>query len=220
MKNKNNWIIVVVIVILALLVLWPSWRRSDENNDLTTNEEEAALGDEGATSTDDDVTGESPISLDEVEISPVNTNANVTTPAAGAGGSAVDQLMSVKVFFPKQNDTANNLKCDKAYPVTRRVAKTPAVARAALVELLKGLTSADATLNYMTAINPGVMINSLMIENGVAKVDFNIKLNEGVAGSCRVEAIRAQIESTLKQFPTVKSVRLSVNGQTEGILQP
>jgi len=41
-----------------------------------------------------------------------------------------------------------------------------------------------------------------------------------VAGSCRVGAIRAQIEETLKQFPTVQNVIISVNGNTENILEP
>ena len=42
----------------------------------------------------------------------------------------------------------------------------------------------------------------------------------GVAGSCRVLAIRAQIESTLKQFPSIKKVVISVNGRTGEVLQP
>jgi spore germination protein GerM len=54
----------------------------------------------------------------------------------------------------------------------------------------------------------------------VARVDFDEQLNYQVGGSCRVMAIRAQIEQTLKQFSTVDSVIISVNGQTEGILEP
>jgi spore germination protein GerM len=60
----------------------------------------------------------------------------------------------------------------------------------------------------------------LTIEDGVAKVDFNEQLEYEVSGSCRVSAIRAQITETLKQFPTVKEVIISIDGRTEDILQP
>jgi spore germination protein GerM len=78
----------------------------------------------------------------------------------------------------------------------------------------------DVNNGYFSAINPGVVLNKLTIENGVAKADFNDLLNMNVAGSCRVAMIRAQITQTLKQFPTVKSVVISVNGATDTILQP
>jgi len=35
-----------------------------------------------------------------------------------------------------------------------------------------------------------------------------------------VTAIRAQITETLKQFPTVENVVISIDGRTEDILQP
>jgi len=35
-----------------------------------------------------------------------------------------------------------------------------------------------------------------------------------------VGSIRSQIESTLKQFPSVKQVIISVDGRTDDILQP
>ena len=46
------------------------------------------------------------------------------------------------------------------------------------------------------------------------------KLTEGVGGTCLVERIRSQIRNTLQQFPTVKSVVISVDGKTEGVLEP
>ena len=63
-------------------------------------------------------------------------------------------------------------------------------------------------------------IQGLTIENGVAKVDFSEQLEFQVGGSCRVAAIRAQITDTLKQFPTVDSVVISIDGRTEDVLQP
>jgi spore germination protein GerM len=41
-----------------------------------------------------------------------------------------------------------------------------------------------------------------------------------VGGSCRVSGIRNQIIQTLKQFPTIKNVVISVEGNSEEALQP
>lgn len=111
--------------------------------------------------------------------------------------------------------------CNKVFPVERIIAKTETPARATLELLLAGnLTNEEKAAGFSTSINPGVKIQSLTIENGVAKVDFNEQLQYQVGGSCRVSAIRAQITETLKQFPTVSSVVISIDGRTEDILQP
>ena len=102
----------------------------------------------------------------------------------------------------------------------REILKTPAVGLAALRELIAGPTSAEKRMGYGTVINPGVVVQKLTIESGVASVDFNEELERQVGGSCRVSAIRAQIEETLKQFSTVKEVIISINGRTQDILQP
>lgn len=110
--------------------------------------------------------------------------------------------------------------CNKVFGVLREVPKTMGPARAALEELFKGPTDKEKSEGYYTNINPGVAIQSLSIENGTAKADFNDQLEAGVGGSCKVSAIRAQIIQTLRQFPTVEEVVISINGRTEDILQP
>ena len=90
----------------------------------------------------------------------------------------------------------------------------------ALEELLKGITVGEGDLGYLTNINSGVKIKKLTIENGIAKVDFSAQLENGVGGSCRTSAIIAQIKATLKQFPTVQTVVISIDGRTENVLQP
>lgn len=117
-------------------------------------------------------------------------------------------------------DPDKDFSCTNMFPVQRNVPKTTAVGLAAVTELLKGPTDAEKAKGYSTNINPGVKIQKLTIENGVAKIDFNEQLQYQVGGSCRTSAIYAQITKTLKQFPTVKKVVVSINGQTEDILQP
>jgi spore germination protein GerM len=76
-------------------------------------------------------------------------------------------------------------------------------------------------LSIFSSINPGVILQQLTInEEGVAHADFSPELDRQVGGSCRVQAIRAQIENTLLEFPTVNDVVISINGRTEDILQP
>ncbi|MFA5248633.1 MAG: GerMN domain-containing protein [Patescibacteria group bacterium] len=126
----------------------------------------------------------------------------------------------VKVFFNNEDLNPGALDCSKVFSVEREVNKIPAIGRAALEELLLGPDTDDKNKKYFTSINDGVKINSLTIENGIARVDFNEKIEEAVGGSCRVSAIRAQITETLKQFSTVSEVIISVDGNIEEVLQP
>lgn len=129
------------------------------------------------------------------------------------------ETMKIKVFF--NNDEMDpEFSCNKVFPTEREIPKTQAVARAALEELLKGPTEKEKSENFFTSINSGVKIQSLSIENGTAKVDFDKQLEFQVGGSCRVSAIRAQIIETLKQFSTIEDVIISIDGRTEDILQP
>lgn len=131
------------------------------------------------------------------------------------------ELLTIKVYFgTEQTGGAPNFDCQEVAAKSRQVIKTQAVARAALEELLKGPTESEKQAGFLTSINPGVKIQKLTIENGIAKVDFSKELEEAVGGSCRVTAIRAQITETLKQFETVKEVIISIDGRTEDILQP
>ena len=129
------------------------------------------------------------------------------------------QTLNVNAYF-NNNNLDPQISCNKVFPVQRQIAKTQTVAMAAVSELLKGPSDAKKSQGYYTNINPGVKIQKMTIENGVAKADFDETLETAVGGSCRVSAIRVQITETLKQFPTVQSVIISINGRTEDILQP
>lgn len=131
------------------------------------------------------------------------------------------EFMTVKIFLSDSRFVSEPyFDCSRTIAVERQVAKTAAVARAALEELLKGPTEEEKAAGYFTNINEGVKIQKLVVENGVAKVDFDDQLEFQVGGSCRVAAISWQIVETLKQFPTVEKVVISINGRTEDILQP
>lgn len=129
------------------------------------------------------------------------------------------EAMTIYVFF--NNDKLDpEFSCNKVFAVERVIPKTQEVAGPALTELLRGPTEEEKTQGFFTSIPTGVVIQSLRIENGVAYADFNEALEFQVGGSCRVSAIRAQITETLKQFPTVQQIVISIDGRTEDILQP
>lgn len=145
----------------------------------------------------------------------------VSVPVRFAAADAMASAMTLKMFFPNRTKDPSPTDCGKVYPVERMVPKTVAVARAALEELFKGPTDAESREGFITTINSGVKIKSIVIREGVAQVALSKELGEGVGGSCRVAAIRAQITETLKQFPTVSEVTLSMEGVPDGeVLQP
>lgn len=131
--------------------------------------------------------------------------------------SSVGAKTSVKVFFGNSEQYA---ECAETKSVTREVPNTVAIGESSIEELLKGPTTIEKSEGFSTALNSDVKLNSLIISNGTARVDFDSGLNDNVAGSCRVLAIRAQIENTLKQFSTVQNVVISVDGKKENILEP
>jgi spore germination protein GerM len=130
------------------------------------------------------------------------------------------ETMLVKVFFSNTYEDPNALHCDKVYFSQREIPKSQSIAQDSIKELLKGVNQTEKEAGFFTNINEGVKIQGFSIENRVAKIDFNDKLNEEVAGSCRVQAIRAQITETLKQFPEIDDVVISINDNEEDILQP
>lgn len=129
------------------------------------------------------------------------------------------EKIKVKAFFINTK-LDPDVSCNKVFPVEREIIKTPAIARAALNELLAGTTTEEEEDGFIKTIASDVEIQSLTIENGVARVDFNEQLENGSGGSCSSVAIVSQINATLKQFASINEVIISINGRTEDILQP
>jgi hypothetical protein len=142
---------------------------------------------------------------------------------------AVLDLVRVPVVFESQRRTVKlfwsnsqldpESTCEKVFAVSRVIPKTLTPARASLEELLRGPTEEETADSYSTSLPRGVQVRSLVVRNSIAYADFNEGL-QNVGGSCRVTAIRAQIAETLKQFPTIRDVVISVYGNVEEALQP
>lgn len=132
----------------------------------------------------------------------------------------IQEFAAVKIFFGNLILDSNISDCKKVYEVERKIPKTENIVRATLEELLKGPARNEDDKGFITSINRGVKIQKLTIENGIAIVDFDQQLEYQIGGTCKTASIRSQIEQTLLQFSSVRSVLISIDGRTEDILHP
>ncbi|WP_439657845.1 Gmad2 immunoglobulin-like domain-containing protein [Lentzea sp. HUAS TT2] len=100
--------------------------------------------------------------------------------------------------------------------VPRSVPKTAAVATAALTELLRGPTEAERTSGHWSMFGNGTAdhLRSVRVVDGVAYADFR-DFREAIpnaSSSFGGAALLAELDSTLRQFPTVKSTVHSFDG--------
>ncbi len=130
---------------------------------------------------------------------------------------AAPRRKAVLAFFNRPAGGRHD--CRAVWPVARGVEPGRETARAALDELLEGPTPAERDRGFLTNLPSGVGVRSLAVKRGTARVDFDEGLRR-VAGSCRVRAVRAQVERTLEQVPSVETVVISVEGDEATALQP
>lgn len=123
-------------------------------------------------------------------------------------------VLETTVYFVKFEDNI-----EEVVPVKREVSGNEDIEEKTLLLLLEGLTEEERNSGYSTAINEEVKIKSFNIEDKTAYVDFSEEL-EVSGGSALVMMIREQIEKTLLQFETIEDVVISIEGETEEILQP
>lgn len=134
-------------------------------------------------------------------------------PDGNAAMREVQVYFTNSVFDPE-------FTCTKVFPVPRYVPAGAEPMRAAIEELLIGPTVSESMQSYQTSLNPGTELMSIIETDTTVQLDFNEQLDFQVGGSCRVAAIWSQITQTAKQFAPQKEIVLSINGETEEILQP
>lgn len=138
---------------------------------------------------------------------------------AAAANAQKGAAMTIKIFLSNDKLNPNIDDCNRVFPVTRKIPKTAATAKAALMELFKGATKAEEARGYSgmpTADTDGILKN-INVKKGAAYVNFTTRLLEqmGTATtSCGGGQYFGMIEETLKQFPTIKKVYYAVEGNT------
>jgi hypothetical protein len=130
-----------------------------------------------------------------------------TKPATPPGPALVD---TVNIYLISTG--SGTVGCgDELVPVVRRIAPTPAPLQAALAELfaLKSQTIGESGL-YNALYQSDIRIDRVVIVNGRAEVALSgtVRLN----GVCDEPRVEAQIEATVRQFPSVTSTAITLNG--------
>ena len=125
---------------------------------------------------------------------------------------ATQKRREIKVYLVKVGDAGKGgrkIGCDDSLvAVTRTVKATATPLKSAIEELLS--ISQDEG-NYW--IGENLKVKSASISKGTATIHITGD-GPSVAGICDEPRITSQIEETAKQFPTVKRVKVFVNGHT------
>ncbi len=124
---------------------------------------------------------------------------------ASAGGPKSHRI---KIYFYHEPGEYIDLS-----PVTR-VIRSASPARAAIQGLLKGPTAAERKRGFDGLASASEFaIGSLTIKNGTARINFVARAEwAGFPGDIAPARFKKAVELTLKQFPTVKKVIVSLNG--------
>lgn len=153
-------------------------------------------------------------------IEPIALEDSVTVVTATSSSKDSSVGNTVLIFLGNSKENPNVTDCSRVYPVQRSIDSSSDPQKAALEQLLSGPTEEEKVRGFASFLPEGASLKKLSVQNGVARAEFDAALEQGVAGSCRVASIRAQITKTLKQFTAIKDVIISVDGKVNDILQP
>ena len=125
-----------------------------------------------------------------------------------------DNLETVEVYFMQVVDGM-----EETVALSRTIYPQLWLEHSTLQALLDWLSEEEQEEWYSTTIDENTRIQSFDIQDWVVKVDFSADL-EPDGGSAMVMWIISQIEKTLTQFDSIDSVEISIDWETEEILQP
>ena len=129
-------------------------------------------------------------------------------PAVATMRAAAQKSQKIKIYFYHEPGEYIDLS-----PVTRTI-RTASPARAALQALLAGPTAAERKNGFDGLASASEFkIGSLSIRKGTARVNFVVGEDwRGFPGDIAPARFKKAVELTLKQFPMVKKVIVSLNG--------
>ena len=106
---------------------------------------------------------------------------------------------------------------DGLFVTYRTQEKTLRVGTAAIEAVLEGPEDFEQDYGLTTAVPEGTQLLGLVIEDGIARVDLTSEFESG-GGSASMQTRLAQIVYTITQFPTVKGVLFSLDGEPIDVL--
>ncbi|HBF67098.1 MAG TPA: hypothetical protein DDW36_01575 [Candidatus Magasanikbacteria bacterium] len=215
---------ILVIAVIVVIALWLFDRRGQEQPAPETPATPNTVGEvTGETPTNEQPTPAEPAEVKPVEIVPVEPiEPAAAEPAEAPAPAAMENSISATGALPRTAEikkakihyfTKGNLElCARDTVALERALdeKYEFAAVATLVELSKPLPQTFIDQGYASAFEPGTRLMNVRVSNeGTATADFNEKLNVNVS-RCGKEQRRAQIVNTLKEFPGIKNVVVTV----------
>lgn len=117
------------------------------------------------------------------------------------------ETTDIAVYYLKSSETEFFLVRE-----VHKVEKTPKMAEAAVNELIKGT---PATAGAARVLPPNTRVLGVKIDQGLATVDFSSEVLRANVGSEGEALGIASIVNTLTEFPSIKKVSFTVEGQVE-----
>ena len=166
--------------------------------------------------------------------------SSVEVNLAGTSEPSSAEIYTVQVYF-SHTSLSESETC--VLPVTRTVSGPKPVEWLALEALLEGPTPEEKAQGFLTSIpnaeevaafkeralesgqpvpysGERVRLQDLRIEDGTVYVDFSAEMKAYGGGSLRVICIRQEVTKTVEQFSGIEKVVISIDGQSEGVLEP
>lgn len=129
------------------------------------------------------------------------------------------ETSTLKVYFGNSNLNPNSVDCNKVYSVFRSIGPKATTPSLALQELFKGPTESEKNNGYTSWFSEETrdVLKNIKVANGLAEVDLmDIRqIIPNASASCGSAQLLAQMEATLKDFPEIKNVIFSINGQPD-----
>ena len=142
----------------------------------------------------------------------IGIGAIASAASAPQAPPSTDGRMDVKVFAPRGGP---GLTCARVYPL-RRTVPTPAVLKGAMRVLLAGPTAAERRRGYggWFSSKTANKLRAVLVRSGVAYIDFSDmrRVIPNASSSCGSALLRAQLNKTATQFPSVRRTVYSFNG--------
>ncbi|TSC59228.1 MAG: parallel beta-helix repeat-containing protein [Candidatus Peregrinibacteria bacterium Greene0416_19] len=136
---------------------------------------------------------------------------SLTLQSAPAGATT-----QVKLFFFSEKDR-KEATYQASFPVTRTTPKSERIADAALRLLFAGPTTDEQNQGARTMPELSALASpyiSVSVKDGTAYVNFHKEALEHLNAVAGIQhMVKAPIEATLKQFPTIKQVQYAIDGK-------
>lgn len=159
-----------------------------------------------------------PVPPGDAESVPGKTSASSAPSTVGAAGTTTSSVPATDQASPDATTRTMKVKLyfgigDRVMAVQREVPYSQAVAKTAMVELLKGPSAAELKgLMLHSEIPRGTRVLDVSLQGHTVRVDFSGEFDDG-GGTLSMTMRLAQVVYTLSQYSTVESVEFYMDGK-------